>query len=402
VEKLLRDFPDNVLSPETHGEEFIQALESRVVRDVDAGAAPDFIYMRYEKEEGTYCLLFNTSREESFEPEAITLYDSGNAYLVDTEKGEVTALKMLPTEESGQTKVHLAFAPQQSRVVLISESELDAPPATQVQKTGLQPIEFGDKWTFRLDSDNYLPLAEWSMNTENSHDARDWVKYHHNFETTFHVKDVPDSLHLLADGIMRQERWRGYGISPAEIEVNGQKVEKFGEGSHYDRLVPEAEIAHLIKPGENRVRVHTTGGLAEAAVLRQPLVLAGRFALETEGAKQVIVSPRATQTTGSWAEQGYPFFSGSASYEQTLTIPDEYTGKPLRLIFDGVADIVDVRVNGQQAGVRAWAPWEVPVGDLVKAGENKFTFKVTNSLYNLFIREPRASGLVGPVHLAAY
>ena len=403
AEKLLRDFPDSVLSLETHEEEFIQALESRVVRDVEAGAAPDFVYMRYEKEEGTYFLLFNTLREESFEPEAITLRASGNAYLVNTENGEVTALETLPAEESGQTRVHLAFAPQQLRVVLISKNKLDVPPAAHAhQEAELAPIEFKDEWTFRLDSDNYLPLAEWSLRTGSRLDARWQEKYHHNFETTFHAREVPDSLHLLADGLMRQERWRGYGIAPVEIEVNGRKVEGFGEGSHYDRLVPEAEIAHLVKPGENKVRVYTAVGLAEAAVLRQPLVLAGRFALETEGAKQVIVAPRATQATGSWAEQGYPFLSGSASYEQTLTIPDEYAGKPLRLVFEGIAYIVEVWVNGQQAGVRAWAPWEVPVGDLVKAGENRFTFKVTNTLHNLFKQHPRASGLVGPVRLAAY
>jgi len=213
---------------------------------------------------------------------------------------------------------------------------------------------------------------------------------------------VPASLHLLADGVMRQERWRGYGIAPVDIEINGQKVEGFGEGSHYDRLVPEAEIAHLVKPGENRVRVHSTGGLAEAAVLHQPLVLAGRFALDTEGAKRVIIAPRTAQTTGSWAEQGYPFFSGSASYEQTLTIPDEYAGKPLRLVFEGVADLVDVWVNGQRAGVRAWAPWEVPVGEFVKAGENKFTFKVTNTLHNLFMCDPRTSGLIASVRIETY
>ncbi len=136
--------------------------------------------------------------------------------------------------------------------------------------------------------------------------------------------------------------------------------------------------------------------------MRQPLVLAGRFALEKEGENWLLVAPRMTQTTGSWAGQGYPFFSGCASYEQTLALPDEYAGKPLRLVFEGIADIVEVWVNGRHAGVRAWTPWDIPVGEFIKAGENKFTFKVTNTLHNLFMCDPRTSGLIASVRIETY
>ncbi|MFH1549252.1 MAG: glycosyl hydrolase [Planctomycetota bacterium] len=402
AEGLLRDFPDTVANVKTVGEEFIRALESRVVRDVEAGAAPDFIYLRYEKEEGTCFLLFNTSREESFEPPEITLRASGFPCLVDAETGEINPLEALPHNDNDVTRLRLAFAPQQSRVVLISKRQPDIPAFAKAQAARLQPIEFKDNWTFRLDSDNYLPLADWSLKTRGWSDGHGWLNYHHSYETDFNVKDLPESLYLLADGVMRQERYHGYQISPAEIEVNGRKIDEFREGTHYDRLVPEAEIAHLINLGTNTIRVHTRGGMAEAAAMRQPLVLAGRFALEKEGENWLIAAPRTAQTTGSWAEQGYPFFSGSASYEQTLTIPDEYSGKPLRLVFEGIADLVDVRVNGRQAGVRAWPPWEIPVGEFIMAGENRFAFKVTNTLHNLFMCDPRASGLIASIRIETY
>jgi hypothetical protein len=400
VKALVADYPRTVAAVQTPGEEFVQALKAGVQRDVEVGNAPDFVYLKYEKKEGVYFLLFNTSEDKRFEPSEIALRAAGHPYLFDTETGDISALE--PKKHDGEgTVIHLSFAPRQTHVVLVSKERLGFPAVVERKASGLKPIEFADRWKFNLDSDNYLPLSTWTMSSVSTADKRGWLSYHHHFTTTFDVKDVPAKLYLLADGLMRQEIYGGHGVAPVQIMINGAKVEGLGEGTHYDRLVPEADVAGLVKPGKNTIEIQTKGGMHEAATVTQLMYLAGKFSLDKEGDAWAIVAPRAALATGSWAEQGYPFFSGHASYEQTISIPAEYVGKPLRVVFENVAETVEVWVNGECVGVRVWAPWELPVERFVKAGDNTFVFKVTNTLYNVFRNEPRASGLIGRVRLVS-
>ncbi len=76
-----------------------------------------------------------------------------------------------------------------------------------------------------------------------------------------------------------------------------------------------------------------------------------------------------------------------------------------RSIAQSAANLVREKVGGRlqrQAGVRAWPPWEIPVGEFIMAGENRFVFKVTNTLYNLFMCDPRASGRIASIRIETY
>jgi hypothetical protein len=97
-----------------------------------------------------------------------------------------------------------------------------------------------------------------------------------------------------------------------------------------------------------------------------------------------------------WAEQGYPFYSGVASYSQKVKIP-----KAKRVIFrmEKPADMAEVLVNGKRAAVLPWEPWEADITKYVKAGDNDITVRVANSMVNLLIQQPKASGLLGAVEL---
>ena len=68
----------------------------------------------------------------------------------------------------------------------------------------------------------------------------------------------------------------------------------------------------------------------------------------------------------------------------------------------------EVRINGEDAGVRVAPPWKFDVTGRLKAGENRLTVTVYNTLSNhyqtvpnLYRGEP-ASGLFGPVTLLMY
>jgi hypothetical protein len=65
-------------------------------------------------------------------------------------------------------------------------------------------------------------------------------------------------------------------------------------------------------------------------------------------------------------------------------------------------DVLEVLVNGQSAGVRLWAPYQIEVTDLLKPGENTLELRVANTLVNLLEAVERPSGLAGAPKLVPY
>lgn len=131
---------------------------------------------------------------------------------------------------------------------------------------------------------------------------------------------------------------------------------------------------------------------------------------------------------GDWSQstdQGIRYFSGTANYSKTLDIKQSVlvAGKSLILDLGEVADIAEVMINGQSAGIAWTAPYTLDVTPYLKAGENTISIKVTNLWVNRLIGDNqegvkqtytfttiptyfpdaplRTSGLLGPVTLNA-
>ncbi len=102
---------------------------------------------------------------------------------------------------------------------------------------------------------------------------------------------------------------------------------------------------------------------------------------------------------GSWTEQGHEDYSGSAVYEITVDLPDDYTGRPLILDLGKVRETAEVLVNGKPAGHRLWRPYSLDIRQFVVPGTNKLEIIVTNTLANRFTADKLPSGLLGPVKL---
>lgn len=140
------------------------------------------------------------------------------------------------------------------------------------------------------------------------------------------------------------------------------------------------------------------------------------------GAPAQIVLPR-LQPLDRNADKGVRYFSGTATYRSTFTLPrSARAGQPLWLDLGAVGDVAQVAVNGKPAGIAWYAPYRLDVGKLVKAGRNTVEVKVANLWVNRLIgdKQPgaqkvtftaaptykpdaplRASGLIGPVTLQA-
>ncbi|MFN7948802.1 MAG: glycosyl hydrolase [Blastocatellia bacterium] len=128
----------------------------------------------------------------------------------------------------------------------------------------------------------------------------------------------------------------------------------------------------------------------------------------------------------SWteiADPGVKYFSGTATYGQTVNAPSGWFAAGTRLWFDlgDVKNLAEVVINGQSLGIVWQQPFRVDVTDALRPGANAVEIKVTNLWVNRLIgdQQPSAakkytyttmpfyradspllpSGLLGPVRL---
>jgi hypothetical protein len=133
--------------------------------------------------------------------------------------------------------------------------------------------------------------------------------------------------------------------------------------------------------------------------------------------------PLIFQQLSDWSQsqdEAIKYFSGSATYEYVLNV-DELPAGPLYLDLGRVMVMARVWVNGKYAGGVWTSPYRVPVGGLLKRGQNQVRIEVVNNWRNRLIGDARlpeaerqtyatvnpykaeselqASGLMGPVQL---
>jgi hypothetical protein len=92
----------------------------------------------------------------------------------------------------------------------------------------------------------------------------------------------------------------------------------------------------------------------------------------------------------SWTirpEKGINYFSGTATYHKTLSIPASMLGegKSLDLDLGRVGIIAEVRLNGQELGTLWKAPFRLDISRAAKAGDNKLEIRVINLWVNRLI-----------------
>ena len=109
---------------------------------------------------------------------------------------------------------------------------------------------------------------------------------------------------------------------------------------------------------------------------------------------------------GDWSLiDGLASYSGGATYRKTISLSAEQAAAEVTLDLGDVVSSVEVRVNGQAAGIRLAPPWRFDLTPLVKAGDNPIELVVYNTLANHYSTIPTryrgkpVSGLLGPVQI---
>jgi hypothetical protein len=96
-----------------------------------------------------------------------------------------------------------------------------------------------------------------------------------------------------------------------------------------------------------------------------------------------------------WPQMQY--FSGTFTYEQSFEV--EQSIEKAIIDLGEVFEIAKLSVNGQEIGVKMWAPYRFELTNVIKQGINQIIIEVTNSKANQMDQIELPSGLLGPVEL---
>lgn len=356
----------------------------------------EIVHCHYRHGDNDFYLFANTARDQSFEA-TITLDTIGVPSIWNAETGAVVAMQSYDYDGE-RTTFDLNFEPCES--YLISVTML--PMGEEIVELEREPrygkvIELGETWEFSTDKPNALPISQWQFSMGNPA-KRQYAGGWHCYTAEFDCEAELTVARLAVDGLLTEKIWRGSTPVHTEIKLNGEVIGGFEPGTYIDHLIMEADVLPHIKRGRNTLQIWCNSQLAPAGSLEHPVYLLGDFEVREQAGKMRIVPSAATIQTGDWTTQGYPFYSGIGVYRQTVKLPR--TTKRVFLRMDKPGDLAEVFVNGEFAAMLAWEPWAADITDLVKPGENEITIKVANAMANVFLMEPKASGILGSVEIA--
>ncbi len=181
------------------------------------------------------------------------------------------------------------------------------------------------------------------------------------------------------------------------VKINGHIVEALPGEWWLDRSFGVYPIGGQVKKGSNTVELSISPMRIFAEI--EPVYITGNFSVVPEQEGWSIGAPQESFTLGSWKDQKQPFYSWDMSYSKTYTL-DDLTGRYAVKLNKWNGTVAEVYVNGQKAGIIAFAPWQLDVTPYLKEGGNTIDVRVIGSLKNLLgphYRNP-APGLASPWH----
>jgi len=173
-----------------------------------------------------------------------------------------------------------------------------------------------------------------------------------------------------------------------KLIVNGTKVSTKVKEWHWDKQFGKVDISEKVKIGENTIELSCRYGLD---VPIEDMYLIGNFGVKKISETEYVITEEAkTLKNGDWAQQGYPFYSGTMRYKAKFNIGS--LSEPREKVFvrlpNAKGTLFLLYVNGKGPLPVCWSPLEADVTEFIEQGENELTVDVVSSLRNTF----------GPLH----
>lgn len=325
-------------------------------------------------------LFVNTDAERPFHGR-VSFGGRGIA-LLDPETGAVS--------EDPANEAEMQLAPAGSALLLVS-----GPAGVRAGGNRNRAMEYADEfeidldgWGFRTESLNALPVSRWDLTME-----RDGMTAKYIYRAAVHSDiAVGGDIFAVLDDV--DFRSAVMGRNELSVFLNGRAC--VPAGWHIDRGFRKFR-AEGLRPGKNllEIAIRAAAWSGEPHTLTSNAVLLGRFGLEKRGAGWKIVSEPGAVRLAPWDGQGYPFYSGRASYIKRVKLPAR---DGLALELDGVEGCARLSADGADLGARLWPPWrwELPAG--IAGKEIELRLDITNTLAN-YLGEKCRSGPCGAMRL---
>ncbi len=401
-------------------ERLLDEILPRRVHIMSDGKSADTIQYHHRTDEKHRIFFFANRGNSPVTTQIFIPASDGHIEKWDLETGKRTPLVVEPAGE--MSRINLSFDRLQSHMIVTSPDH----PKKEKEEPLIETLKLNltGHWKVDPEDDNALRLDKFKTKFDPSNtgvhqgwhqpaysDSR-WPETRPQFfdnpeekticwyRTTFVSDIVPNKLSLVMDRSAIQ--------GEHQIYINGSKLPSnaFRPTFRFDHANATCSIGQHVNKGKNviaiRVEVNSPGdGLADA------MYLFGRFQLKSWRN----IYPRLTPSQDSgpvfdFNAQGLPFYAGTVSYTRDIdikTLPATARFKiDLEHTVKNLADIVEIIINGQSMGVRAWAPycWTGKTAYL-KQGKNRVVFRVTNTLEKLLtgaVYQPKTRKLI-PVEI---
>ena len=376
------------------------------VTDTEGNEIGDIFY--HHRACGTRHIYFLSSknRERGFET---TISVRGEGAVTEWYPADGTTEPVSATAQGGRTVFSATFAPNGSHIFVL---DTVAKPirVEEVQAKEVDVKRLSGPWRFKRTHLNSVALDYCRLSTQGA-DYSDWmpvwkvrrelarvfgmmryvgiqpwalvkkgvkvdakdrrVKLQYRFE----IEDMPKSAYLILE---RAERFK--------IALNGKPVSNETKEWYWDKQFGKIGVTNAVAKGENLIEL-----ACEYAVDSEieDMYVVGDFGVRgVNNGRFAIVGEPAELRVGSWTEQGYPFYAGNIVYYDSVEVVKKDGDRLVVRLIDPKGCLFKVSVNGREAGLIMWRPWEIDVTPLVNDGRNEIAVEVVGTLRNT----------MGPLH----
>lgn len=298
-------------------------------------------------------------------------------------------------------RFRVSFAPWEAKVFVLSGRAKKGVRNVCLDRRRETVRDLQPPWRFHLERENALPLSlDLRMADPAAPRAWLWSEQGRIPEPFRFVPSLLFESRLTMNAVTGHECLLFEEGVVSALNVNGRPVEAASKRHRYlDTFGRSVPIGRLLHKGRNVIRgryapeiyERDTHGSCYAYPKLQPTLDAfvlGPFSV----IKGKIVKQRTHLDAEPWQDQGFPFYSGTATY--TVDLPSNLTG-PLWLECGVREGVMEVRVDGKHVGTRLAPPYLVDLGKLLVKGRHRLKVRVTNAVGSLLAAQGIGS-LAGP------
>jgi hypothetical protein len=298
-------------------------------------------------------------------------------------------------DRDGVTQIPMHFDPSESRFIVFRPTTAQGDPIVSIKRNG-NPIDIDDvKPSLAILSADYGVPGD----AVRRRDVRAKLQALVNGGAAeFQVGQMAEGDDP-AFGIVKtltveytdgKRRFTAVGQDPDMMQLSG--ASEFATSRTVEvNAAPSGHTTMLAwKPGKYAIRT-ASGRTIDATVpdAPAPITLSDPWnvAFPTKSGADKKVSFPELQSWSKSEDGDVKYFSGTAAYSKTFTVPTEMLGKDSRLTLDlgSVRVMAQVWVNGKDMGLLWKAPYRVDVTGALKPGDNTIVVKVTNLWINRMI-----------------